>query len=59
MCVCVCACMRACLRARVEDEQKMVLMLLDCETAEVAQSSGQAELGDLGPGTGDKGLRVW
>ena len=31
----------------------MVWMSLDCEAAEAAQSSGQAELDELGPGTGD------
>ena len=44
-------------------EPKMVWMSLDCETAEAVQSSGLAELDELGLGSGDKGVQkcviVW
>ena len=44
-----------CLKPKVE--LKMVWMSPECETSEAVQSSGRAELDELGPGTGDKGIQ--
>ena len=36
----------------------MVRMSLECETAEAVQSLGRAELDELGPETGDRGVQM-